>query len=884
MEKQTIGSRWVRVIGLLIAVGLLVGVCTIAWAQNGDGGTAGGGSSGGSNMIIIVVWSIAFLGSLAALVQAYLFFKSMMAADEGDDRMKEIAGYVREGADAYLWQQYKVVAIFFVVIACLLAYAAYGLDAQSKWVPFAFLTGGFFSGLAGWCGMKTATWASNRTAAGAQKSLNAGLQVAFRSGAVMGLTVVGLGLLDICLWFAVLYWIVPMITDVPPDLVMITVTMLCFGMGASSQALFARVGGGIFTKAADVGADLVGKVEKGIPEDDPRNPATIADNVGDNVGDVAGMGADLYESYCGSILATAALGVAAYSTDALLGDTGLLSGAAQLRALLLPMAIAGFGIFLSIFGIYMVRTKEDATQKNLLAALARGINLSTFLVAVAAIGLAWWLMPRTSGTTYDVGGFIIPGVAFSIIVGLVAGWLIGKWTEYQTSDEFSPTKKLADQALTGPATVIIGGIGDGMMSVWFPVIVVCAGMLSAFGFANGWNYSDINFFALGLYGVGIAAVGMLSTLGITLATDAYGPIADNAGGNAEMSGLDPVVRERTDALDSLGNTTAATGKGFAIGSAALTALALLAAYVEEVRMGFDHWGKSVVTKELAGEPDGLYKASNGFIIEKSGDKAHTYLAMPTDTRHPSIAKQWDDLKFYKMPSLIPADMIRPDPETSVVEFAAIDAPLVPVKEAKLPQFAAYYNSSVMNPKVLVGVFLGAMAVFVFCALTMKAVGRAARGMVEEVRRQFKEKPGIMDGTEQPDYARPVQISTKAAQWAMIIPSILGLVLPVFTGLLLGVAGVLGLLVGTLTCGFCVAIFMANAGGSWDNAKKYIEGGAHGGKGTEAHKAAVVGDTVGDPFKDTSGPSLNILIKLMSMVSVVAAGFVVRYSLIAMGIF
>jgi len=865
----------------LIAVGLLVGFCTIAWAQTGDSGTAGGGS-GDDNFIIILVWGIAFVGSLAALVQAYLFFKSMMAADEGNDRMKEIAGYVREGANAYLYQQYIVVAIFFVIIVCLLGYAAFGLDAQSRWVPFAFLTGGFFSGLAGWCGMKTATWASNRTCAGAQQSLNAGLQVAFRSGAVMGLTVVGLGLLDICLWFAVLYWIVPMITKEAPDLVLITVTMLCFGMGASSQALFARVGGGIFTKAADVGADLVGKVEKGIPEDDPRNPATIADNVGDNVGDVAGMGADLYESYCGSILATAALGVAAYSTDALLGGTGLSSGAAQLQALLLPMAIAGVGIFLSIFGIYMVRTKEDATQKNLLAALARGINLSTFLVAAAAIVLAWWLMPRTTDTTYDIGGFVIPGVAFSVIMGLMAGWLIGKWTEYRTSDEFSPTKKLADQALTGPATVIIGGIADGMMSVWFPVIIVCAGMLSAFGFANDWNYSDINYFALGLYGVGIAAVGMLSTLGITLATDAYGPIADNAGGNAEMSGLESYVRERTDALDSLGNTTAATGKGFAIGSAALTALALLAAYVEEVRVGFERWGDSVVEKQLVGAEDGFYKVSPGFVVHKSGDEAHTYLAMPIDARHPKLADRWEALEKADWPAAI--DMIEVDAETHTVRFAATGAPLIPVEEAKLPQFAAYYDSSLMNPKVLVGVFFGAMAVFVFCALTMKAVGRAARGMVEEVRRQFKEKPGIMDGTEQPDYARPVQISTKAAQWAMIVPSTLGLVLPVVTGILLGVAGVLGLLVGTLTTGFCVAIYMANAGGSWDNAKKYIEGGAHGGKGTEAHKAAVVGDTVGDPFKDTSGPSLNILIKLMSMVSVVAAGFVVRYSLIAMGIF
>ena len=880
MKKHVSGWRWSRVIGLLAAVGLLVGFCTIAWAQTEQGSSAGGGSDG-SGFTIFMVWGIALVASLAAIVQAYLFFKGMMAADAGNDRMVEIAGYVRRGANAYLWQQYVVVAIFFLVIVCLLAYAAFGLDAQSRWVPFAFLTGGFFSGLAGWCGMKTATWASSRTAAGAQKSLNAGLQVAFRSGAVMGLTVVGLGLLDICLWFAVLYWIVPAITGDAPDLVLITVTMLCFGMGASSQALFARVGGGIFTKAADVGADLVGKVEQGIPEDDPRNPATIADNVGDNVGDVAGMGADLYESYCGSILATAALGVAAYSTDGLLAGTGLSSAAAQLQALLLPLALAGAGIFLSIFGIYMVRTREDATQKNLLAALARGVNCSTVLVVVAAILLSYWLMPRTEGTTSFFG---IPGVAFSIVVGLLAGWLIGKWTEYRTSDEFSPTKKLADQALTGPATVIIGGLADGMMSVWFPVAVVCAGMLTAFGFASGWNYTDIQFFALGLYGVGIAAVGMLSTLGITLATDAYGPIADNAGGNAEMSELEPYVRERTDALDSLGNTTAATGKGFAIGSAALTALALLAAYVEEVRVGFERWGDSVVKQELTVEDDGFYKISSGFIVQKAGQEAHTYLAMPIDTRHPRVADSWARLTVDDGPAVISEDVIRLDPETNVVEFVASHAPLVPVHEAKLPQFLTYYDGSLMNPKVLVGVFIGAMAVFVFCALTMKAVGRAAKGMVEEVRRQFKEKPGIMDGTEQPDYARPVQISTRAAQYEMIVPSVLGLALPVFTGFVLGVAGVLGLLVGTLTCGFCVAIFMANAGGSWDNAKKYIEGGAHGGKGTDAHKAAVVGDTVGDPFKDTSGPSLNILIKLMSMVSVVAAGFVVRYSLVAMGLF
>jgi len=700
----------------------------------------------------------------------------------------------------------------------------------------------------------------------------------------MGLTVVGLGLLDITLWFGFLYWIWPMLGFEALSLVEITVTMLCFGMGASSQALFARVGGGIFTKAADVGADLVGKVEQNIPEDDPRNPATIADNVGDNVGDVAGMGADLYESYCGSILATAALGVAAYSTTSLLpaGDTN--TNSAQLHALFLPMAIAGVGIFLSILGIYLVRTKEDATQKNLLAALARGINLSCLLIAVAAVFLAWWLMPKTPGTLMFGG---LPGVGFSIIVGLLAGWLIGKWTEYSTSDEFKPTKQLADQAVTGPATIIIGGVADGMMSVWVPVITVCVATISAFGFASGWNFADVSYFALGLYGVGIAAVGMLSTLGITLATDAYGPIADNAGGNAEMAGLEPVVRERTDALDSLGNTTAATGKGFAIGSAALTALALLAAYVEEVRVGFERWGEDIAVQLPA---DGFYKASNGFVIEKDGDHVHTYLAMPDDVRKPAIRDAWKAVGFDVAPGKLPDDMFAHDHgseetgEHGDVTFQATRDQLVAVESATLPDFTRYYDASLMNPKVLVGLFLGAMSTFVFCAMTMKAVGRAAKGMVEEVRRQFRENAGIMDGTVMPDYARPVAISTKAAQREMILPSLLGLTMPVAVGLLLGVSGVLGLLAGTLTSGFCVAIFMANAGGSWDNAKKFIEAGAHGGKGTDAHKAAVVGDTVGDPFKDTSGPSLNILIKLMSMVSVVAAGLVVRYSLVAMGIF
>ena len=828
--------------------------------------------------MIIAVWLLCLFASIAALVQAYLFFQSMMRADEGNARMVEIAGYVRQGANAYLRQQYKVVAIFFVVIVILLAICAFVLEVQSGFVPFAFLTGGFFSGLAGWFGMKTATWASSRTSAGAQKSLNQGLQVAFRSGAVMGLTVVGLGLLDIVLWFGFLYWVWPIFGQGELSLEQITVTMLCFGMGASAQALFARVGGGIFTKAADVGADLVGKVEQGIPEDDPRNPATIADNVGDNVGDVAGMGADLYESYCGSILATAALGVAAFATGELAPE-GMTSLDAQLRTLLLPIAISGVGIFLSILGIYLVRTKEDATQKNLLAALARGINLSTILVIVAAILLSMWLMPTTDETRF-LG---IPGVAFSIIVGLAAGWLIGKWTEYATSDEYTPTRKLSEQALTGPATVIIGGIADGMMSVWVPVVTVCVGTLLAFGFAAGWNYDDVSYFALGLYGVGIAAVGMLSTLGITLATDAYGPIADNAGGNAEMAHLDPVVRQRTDALDSLGNTTAATGKGFAIGSAALTALALLAAYVEEVRIGFDRWGDVVAAQQTE---EGIYKVSHGFVIDRRGSDAkdwHYYLAMPTDLRHPEVREAWEAITRDQWPAKVDASLFKSDSPPGQLAFRSGDA-LVDLHRASLPDFTTFYDASLMNPKVLVGTFLGAMATFMFCAMTMKAVGRAAKGMVEEVRRQFREKPGIMKGTDLPDYAAPVAISTRAAQAEMVLPSLLGLVLPIGVGLVLGVSGVLGLLVGTLTTGFCVAVFMANAGGSWDNAKKYIEAGNFGGKGSDAHKAGVVGDTVGDPFKDTSGPSLNILIKLMSMVSVVVAGLVVRYSLIAMGIF
>jgi len=826
----------------------------------------------------LFIWLVCLSAALFALFQAYMFFRSMMESDEGTPRMIEIAGYVREGANAYLNQQFRVISLFFAAIAILLAFMAFVLKVQSPWVPFAFLSGGLFSGLAGWFGMKTATWASSRTAAGAEKSLNQGLQVAFRSGAVMGLTVVGLGLLDITIWFGLLKWGIGMVR-----LEEIAVTMLCFGMGASAQALFARVGGGIFTKAADVGADLVGKVEQGIPEDDPRNPATIADNVGDNVGDVAGMGADLYESYCGSILATAALGVAAFANSDLAPD-GWEPAEAQQMAMMMPMLIAAVGIFLSVMGIYMVKTDEDASQGALLKALAKGIDRSTIGVIIAAILLSAFMMPCAPGATFF--GFL-PGVAFSVIVGLGAGWLIGKWTEYSTSDEFSPTKKLAAQAETGPATIIIGGIADGMMSVWAPVIVVCLATLMSFGFASGWNLGDVTYFALGLYGVGIAAVGMLSTLGITLATDAYGPIADNAGGNAEMAGLNPIVRERTDALDSLGNTTAATGKGFAIGSAALTALALMAAYVEEVRIGFEHWGEAIVQEV---QEDGLYKVSPGFVVqvEKAAAEADEhalpgmFLVMPSDRRRIS---GWDSLPLVAdgdpMDAKITPEMLTLTEDKLAMSDGNL---LVPVTKATLPDFMTYYDASLMNPKVLVGIFLGAMSTFVFCAMTMKAVGRAAKGMVEEVRRQFREKPGIMTGDESPDYAAPVSISTLAAQKEMVLPSLLGLVTPIVVGLLLGVGGVIGLLVGTLTCGFCVAIFMSNAGGAWDNAKKYIEAGNFGGKGSEAHKAGVVGDTVGDPFKDTSGPSLNILIKLMSMVSVVVAGMVVKYSLTALGIF
>jgi K(+)-stimulated pyrophosphate-energized sodium pump len=732
--------------------------------------------------------NIFFLIPFAAIVAlgfALYFFKQMMRESEGTDTMKRIAQYVREGAMSYLKQQYKVVVIVFIVLALVFTVMAY-YELQNPWVPFAFLTGGFFSGLAGFFGMKTATYASARTAHAASRSLNRGLQVAFRSGAVMGLVVVGLALLDISIWYMVLNYFVED-PDQGHKMMIITTTMLTFGMGASTQALFARVGGGIYTKAADVGADLVGKVEAGIPEDDPRNPATIADNVGDNVGDVAGMGADLYESYCGSILATAALGASAF----------ILTPEMQTKAIFAPMLIAAVGIFLSIIGIFLVKTGEKADMRQLMAALNRGVNISSLLTAIATFGIL-----------YYIGLENWMGISFAVVCGLVAGIIIGQGTEYYTSHSFRPTQKVAESAATGPATVIISGLGLGMISTAIPVVTIGFAIMMSFLCAIEFDVKNMltaGNLSMGLYGIGIAAVGMLSTLGITLATDAYGPIADNAGGNAEMSGLGAEVRKRTDALDALGNTTAATGKGFAIGSAALTALALLASYIEEIKMGLVRLGQTTLT------------FANGDIVETS--------------------------------------------------------------KASFVDFMNYYQVTLMNPKVLIGMFLGSMMAFVFCGLTMNAVGRAAQQMVEEVRRQFREIKGILEGTGTPDYARCVEISTKGAQKEMMFPSLLAIIVPVVTGVIFGVAGVMGLLVGGLSAGFVLAIFMANAGGAWDNAKKYVEEGHLGGKGSDIHKACVVGDTVGDPFKDTSGPSLNILIKLMSMVSIVMAGLTVAFSLL-----
>jgi H(+)-translocating pyrophosphatase len=816
---------------------------------------------------IPLIWWLAPLGSLLALYFAWVFFKEVRASDPGDARMQEIAGYVREGAYAYLRRQYKVVAIFFVVVSIILYFMGQA-GLQHEIVFVAFLTGGFFSGLCGFLGMKTATMASNRTAAGARESLNRGLTVAFRAGAVMGMVVVGFGLLDISLWFLALAWIAPAIGH-PLSLFEITVVMLTFGMGASAQALFARVGGGIYTKAADVGADLVGKVEAGIPEDDPRNPATIADNVGDNVGDVAGMGADLYESYCGSILATAALGVAAAFALGLEADLN-----AQVRMIITPMVLAGIGIALSIAGIYLVRTEEGASMKQLMGALNRGINGSSLFIVVAAFAVCYFLLGGIPGVSWL-------GIWGSIVTGLAAGVLIGRSTEYYTSYDYKPTQGVAEQAETGPATVIIGGIAEGMMSTWASLMIVMVAILLSYGFAGGFSEMSV-----GLYGVGIAAVGMLATLGITLATDAYGPIADNAGGNAEMTHQAPEVRKRTDALDSLGNTTAATGKGFAIGSAALTALALLAAYVEEVRIGLNREAMETVkvvtpaaaTDATAGIGQWIYTGYGKFAVKEAPGTSERVFRSYLAARIPATV----DLT----PGQVLSVQSTNDPERSDI-VRSIQMPgtdnkthtidMVWARRASLADYMSFYDVTLINPKVLCGLFSGVLLVFLFSALTMKAVGRAAKAMVLEVRRQFKEKPGIMAGTELPDYARCVAISTAGAQREMILPSLLALIVPVAVGLLLDVSGVLGLLAGGLSCGFAMAIFMANAGGSWDNAKKYIETGQMGGKGSGPHKAAVVGDTVGDPFKDTSGPSLNILIKLMSMVSVVFAGLIVKYA-------
>ena len=720
--------------------------------------------------------------SVLALVFAWYFHRQMMQESEGTPQMMKIAAAVRKGAMSYLKQQYKIVGIVFVCLAIMFAIMAYGFHVQNAWVPVAFLTGGFFSGLSGYLGMKTATYASARTAHAARKSLNSGLRIAFRSGAVMGLVVVGLGLLDISFWYLLLNAVIPADAITPTQkLCVITTTMLTFGMGASTQALFARVGGGIYTKAADVGADLVGKVEAGIPEDDPRNPATIADNVGDNVGDVAGMGADLYESYCGSILATAALGAAAFLHS---GDTVM-----QFKAVIAPMLIAAVGILLSLIGIFAVRTKEDAKMKDLLNALSLGTNLSSVLI-VAATFLILWLLGIDNWQW----------ISCSVVVGLLVGIIIGRSTEYYTSQSYKPTKRLSESGKTGPATVIISGIGLGMLSTAIPVLAVVVGIIASYLFASGFDFGNV---AMGLYGIGIASVGMLSTLGITLATDAYGPIADNAGGNAEMSRLGEEVRRRTDALDSLGNTTAATGKGFAIGSAALTGLSLLASYIEEIRIGLDRLGTTVLQ---------------------------------------------------------------------------IGSEQIKLQDASFFDFMRYYDVTLMNPRVLSGMFIGSMMAFLFCGLTMNAVGRAAARMVAEVRRQFREIKGILEGRTEPDYERCVAISTKGAQREMVLPSLLAIIAPVGTGLIFGISGVMGLLIGGLSTGFVLAIFMANAGGAWDNAKKYVEEGNFGGKGSEVHKATVVGDTVGDPFKDTSGPSLNILVKLMSMVAIVMAGLTVAWSL------
>jgi len=732
--------------------------------------------------MIPVIWYVAPVGAIIALIFSYILFRGVKKADPGTEQMQTIAKHVREGAFAYLKQQYKGVSLFFLIAFIVFNIMAHVLHVLHWLIPWAFLTGGFFSGLAGWIGMNTATLASNRTTQAASISLNKGLKVAFRAGGVMGLVVVGLALIDISGWFFALNYF-------NFDLHTITVIMLSFGMGASTQALFARLGGGIYTKAADVGADLVGKVEAGIPEDDPRNPATIADNVGDNVGDVAGMGADLYESYAGSILATAALGMAAFTQ--LAGINGWAHDIA-IKFVTAPMVLAGVGAFLSILGIYIASTKEDADTKDLMFALNKGVYGSSILIAIAAFFVTKYMLPAE----YSLGVFL------ASIIGLFAGILIGYFTERSTSHSYKPTRGIAEQAEYGPATVIIDGLAVGMKSVAAPVIIIAIAILAAFSVSKGFQIP-----AMGLYGIGFGAVGMLATLGVTLAMDAFGPIADNAGGNAEMSKLPKDVRERTDALDSVGNTTAATGKGFAIGSAALTAMALLAAYLEEVRTGLHLMGKEFLNIQYTSE-----------LMEK-----------------------------------------------------------IPLHTASINDFINFYQINLMNPKFLIGIFMGAMVTFVFAAFTIKAVGRAAGAMVTEVRRQFKEIPGILEGTSEPEYAKCVLISTQGAQKEMVAPALIGILTPILIGLILGVAGVMGLLAGGLATGFVLAIMMNNSGGAWDNAKKYIETGAFGGKGSDYHKACVVGDTVGDPFKDTAGPSINILIKLMSMVSIVFAGLIVAYS-------
>jgi inorganic pyrophosphatase/K(+)-stimulated pyrophosphate-energized sodium pump len=881
-------------------------------------------------------WWLAPVCAIVALVFARRFYREVAAADPGDPEMIEIAGHVKEGAMAYLRRQYTVVALVFLVLMAILAWMAYGLKVQNPIVWLAFLTGGFFSGLCGYLGMRTATIASNRTAAGARKSLNDGLTVAFRAGAVMGLVVVGFGLIDITGWFIILYWLRPLLGLEPLHLSTITVIMLTFGMGASTQALFARVGGGIYTKAADVGADLVGKVEAGIPEDDPRNPATIADNVGDNVGDVAGMGADLYESYCGSILATAALGVAAAA--ALFGDETTGAGfRAAMRFLATPMVLAGVGILLSIAGIYLVRSEEKATMAVLMKALNRGIWGSSLFIAIAALAVCYLLLG-------DIEGVRWYGIWGSIMAGLVGGLIIGFSTEYYTSYDYAPTKAVSAQGITGPATIIIGGIAEGMKSTWASLATIIVAILCAYTFAGGAQE-----FVLGLYGVGIAAVGLLATLGITLATDAYGPIADNAGGNAEMTGQKPEVRQRTDALDALGNTTAATGKGFAIGSAALTALALLAAYVEEVRYGQIYQARDQVPAifEAPTPEEAVYLGHGKFGSRvRPGDETNAFEAYMvldmTDKAEDFLHQSWRERATVKI-ALGPAT----DKDTHFVRSAhiiaeGVTAPLevVPTRRASLAQFMEFYNVTLMNPQVLCGLFSGVLLAFLFCSLTMKAVGRAANRMMIECRRQFEKirqslrnqgkdeayvqnpdnwpKRVEVDGQQYPDYANCVKISTAGAQREMIFPSLLAIIVPVTVGLLFGVPGVMGLLAGGLSSGFALAIFMANAGGAWDNAKKLIEtfgkltakqvaedrsvqerlpASIRGdliaraelalktgqpnmiiyGKGSDDHKAGVVGDTVGDPFKDTSGPSLNILIKLMSMVSVVFAGLIVKFA-------